>query len=450
LTELEKLRRAALSIYEAALRRADAGAALRRAVRLDGARLRVFDDEFDLARRPRVYSVAVGKAARAMASALEDVLGENFARGVLSAPPGAHLLSSRWEVYEGGHPLPDEESLAAGRAALRLVGEADRDDALLLFLVSGGGSAMLECARDAALTLDDLREANRLLVGCGANIAEVNAVRRALSAIKGGGLSARAPRAAQLTLVVSDVNAGRESDVASGPTLPPPRDAPEALRVVERHGLLARLPTSVLRALENFAADRTRAASPHSHRHYLLLDNGSALESAARAARAEGFAVETASDLVEQDVAEGSAALASRLLELYEREGTRTRGVCLVSGGEFACPVRGAGAGGRSSETALRLALEFERLSAAQSDDGTRPAGFAVLCAGTDGIDGNSPAAGALADHTTLTRARALGLDAHASLDASDSYTFFNSLGDAVVTWPTGTNVRDLRILLAG
>jgi hydroxypyruvate reductase len=171
-----------------------------------------------------------------------------------------------------------------------------------------------------------------------------------------------------------------------------------------------------------------------------------------RAARARGFAVEYARALIEQPVDEGASALVTRLLTLHALEGAAGgRGVCLVSGGEFSCPVRGGGAGGRNSETALRVAFEFEKVFAGrEARAGLVPKHAVALCAGTDGIDGNSPAAGALADETTITRAHARRLDARKFLEESDAYTLFNRIGDAIITGPTGTNVRDLRILLAG
>jgi hydroxypyruvate reductase len=175
-----------------------------------------------------------------------------------------------------------------------------------------------------------------------------------------------------------------------------------------------------------------------------------ACEAAVDAARARGFAVEFARDIVEQPVGEGAAALVSRLGELYMRAGAGDgRVVCLISGGEFSCPVRGGGTGGRNAETALRVAFEFERMASGRGT-GRVPRHVVALCAGTDGIDGNSPAAGALADATTVTRAHARGLDARRFLDESDAFTLFDSLGDALMLGPTGTNVRDVRILLAG
>ena len=451
MNELRELRAAAREIFGEALAASDARRAVLDAVGLEGARLRVGDARFELvAGGPRVYSVALGKAAAAMASALDERLGGALAGGVLSAPSSDFRLSGRWRVYEGGHPLPNAASLEAARDAFELLRSADDHEALVVFLVSGGGSAMLEHPRDGRITLEELRETNRVLVTCGAPIDEVNAVRRALSAVKGGGLAARAPRARQVTLVVSDVAAGRACDVASGPTLSPAADSPAVGDIVARYRLASRLPASVLRSLEASGAPAGVQAPPPARASYqVLLDNESACEAAARAAGARGFVVDFARELVEQPVEEGAAALASRLSGLHaSRNVPGGRGVCLVSGGEFSCPVRGGGAGGRNSETALRLAFEFGGAAGGRYA-GRAPAHTIALCAGTDGVDGNSPAAGALTDETTLARAGGLGLDARRFLAESDAFTFFERLGDAVTTGPTGTNVRDVRILLA-
>lgn len=459
----EQLRRAAREIFDEALASADAGDAVRRAVRLVGSRLTIVDATFDLdASHPAVYAVAVGKAACAMAKSLDEILDDRIARGVLSSATTDCALSPLWEKFAGGHPFPNDASLAAARAASELLKIANEratvaPSVLIVFLISGGGSAMLELPRDEQTTLEELRETNRLLVSCGATIAEINAVRRGVSAVKGGGLAALAPRAAQVTLIVSDTNPGEEANVASGPSLQPPNgSATDAAEVIARYGLASKLPPSILRAIDshgervNDAAQiaRTSRDADTRRRHFVLLDNSLAVERAAAAARARGYVVEVASDLDEQPVDTGATALVSRLAALRARHGAAGRTVCLISGGEFSCPVRGVGVGGRNSETALRCAVEFERDSAGRGDDEFSRA--VALCAGTDGIDGNSPAAGALADVTTVSRARALDMDATDFLQRSDAYTFFDLLGDALVTGPTGTNVRDLRILLKG
>jgi len=452
--------RLARRVFDETVEAFEPGCAVRRAVRVVGDGLKIFDDEFDLsARGPGVYSVAIGKAAGAMAAALDEILGARLAGGIVSAPPLASRLTGRWRAFEGGHPLPNAASLAAGRTCFDLLRRADEEGALVVFLVSGGGSAMLEWPRDeGSTTLDDWREANRVLITCGASIAEVNAVRRAFSALKGGGLSRLAPRAAQVTLIVSDTRAGEEHAVASGPTLAPPARSsgePDAREIVERYQLAALLPTSILQTVERHWRDEAAEGGPQAaggragplRRHHVLLDNAGAVRRAADIARSQGCAVEVAEDIADQHVAEGAPLLVSRLLGLRERVGGAGV-VCVVSGGEFSCPARGGGAGGRNSETALRCALELEARVNAESPS-KRPR-FVVFSAGTDGVDGNSPAAGALCDETTARRARALGRDPQKFLDASDAYNLFDALGDAVLTGPTGTNVRDLRILVTG
>lgn len=444
MTDLVELRLSAREIFDRALKGVDAGAAVRRAVSVEGSRLKLGDTSIDLSGSGgRVYSVALGKAALPMARALSERLGGRLAAGVITAPAAEISVPDCWRVFRGGHPLPDDESLRAARAAVELLRRADDEGAPLVFLISGGGSAMMEWPRDEGTTLAELRATNEALVRCGASIAEVNAVRRAVSVVKGGGLARLAPHCEQVSLIVSDTNPGDAAAVASGPTFEEPKEGPDANDVITRHRLETKLPASILRAVRSPRAPTPPTPARAVRRHCVLLDNESALTAAAEAARSLGFATEVARDVIEQPVAEGCAALLSRLLSRSAEGG---RGVCLVSGGEFACPVRGGGVGGRNSESALRWAIELDRLA----DGAGRFPHTVALSAGTDGVDGNSPAAGAVADETTVARARSLGLDARRFLDESDAYTFFDRLGDALVTGPTGTNVRDLRVMLAG
>jgi hydroxypyruvate reductase len=409
--------------------------------------LNVCDTTIDIGNR-KIYSVAIGKAAFSMAYALEQSLGDSFTAGFISGPSAPSStgklelkLSSRWQSREGGHPLPNQASLAAANEAFELLRRANDERALVIFLISGGGSAMLEWPANETITLTDLRSANKALTNCGASIGEINAVRRAFSAVKGGRLAMRAPACDQITLIVSDVPPGEEQNVASGPTLAPPDDASNALEVIERYNLRTQLPESILRSVKSDPGS-PEDESTALRAHFVLLDNDTALEAAAEAARRRGFATELAEDISDEPIEEGCRQLIERLNTLNDQTkpsaSSDTNVACLISGGEFACPVKGDGLGGRNLETALRLAMD-ERLSRQ----------FVALCAGTDGIDGNSPAAGAIVDSTTRARARALGLDPAAFLDRSDAYSFFVALGDAIATGATGTNVRDVRILLA-
>lgn len=462
MTDLSTLHHAAREIFNEAVRSVNAGDGVRHAVHLQDSILQIADTTFNLKDRPTgIYAVAIGKAARPMASALTEILGERLTAGVITAPATKHaqenaitstrtsadnlLFTERWRVFAGGHPLPNRQSLNAAQAAFRLLRRADDESALVIFLISGGGSAMIEWPRDESITLEELQATNRALVSCGAAVAEINSVRRAISAIKGGGLSSLAPHCDQVSLIISDTNAGEEEAVASGPTFDPPNDAPDAASVITRYKLEETLPESILRAIKQSFQKRA-SFSHHSLRaHYILLDNASAMEAATEAARARSFIVDISRDMVEQPVTEGCSHLLSRLFNLRSRRENKGRAVCLISGGEFACPVRGRGIGGRNSESALRWAIELDALLKDKSDT----THVVALSAGTDGIDGNSPAAGAIADETTIERARLLHLDARRFLNESDAYSFFHSLNDAVITGPTGTNVRDLRIMLA-
>jgi hydroxypyruvate reductase len=388
-----------------------------------------------------------------MAAALDETLGDALTGGVISAPPVQVRLSDRWQFFAGGHPLPNEASLAAAHASFALLRKADEEKALVIFLISGGGSAMLEWPRgrssDASVTLAELQEANRALVSCGASITEINTVRRAFSAVKGGGLSAQAPCAAQITLIISDTAADEPHNVASGPTFTSMPESLDAVSIVNRYALASRLPASILRLIrETCGAPHSSAPDAGLRRSHVLLDNDSALAAAVAHARALNFTVEIASDVCEQPIEAGVNLLVSRLIELRRRAKLNNdgRSVCLISGGEFSCPVRGEGIGGRNTETALRGAIVLATSETRAALGGAR---VSLLSAGTDGIDGNSPAAGAISDEQTIERARALKLDARKFLAASDAYTFFAALDDAVMTGATGTNVRDLRLLLA-
>ncbi len=379
---LDQLRRAAREIFDAAIASVDPRQAVKQAIVRDGPTVEVCGERFDATATP-IFAIAIGKAAASMALGVEDALGDQLTRGVISAPTLSATLSQPWEIFEGGHPLPNEASLEAAEAAFNLLDWANDVRGVVICLVSGGGSAMFEYPKHPGMSLDDLRRENQTLISSGASISEVNAVRRTFSAVKGGGLVRHAPEARFVTLIVSDTNRGDEANVASGPTLP--------------------------------------SNSPYR----VLLGNWTALDAAYQKASELGFTPAVAHDICEQPIQEGCDLL------LASHGNTD----CLISGGEFSCPVRGDGRGGRNLETVLRLAMGLKEEAV-------------VFSAGTDGVDGNSPAAGAIADQTTVARARSLGLDPADFLARSDSYTFFEKLGDLIVTGPTGTNVRDLRFFI--
>ena len=437
MTNLLQLRLAVREIFDGALRAVDPFAAVQAAVRRDTSSLNICELSIDVRDR-KIYSIAIGKAAVRMAAGLDEILDERLISGVITSSAALFSqtkLSSRWQQFHGGHPQPNEQSLAAAQASFDLLNRANNERALLIFLISGGGSAMIEWPISQEISLADLRTANQVLVNCGASISEINSVRRAFSAVKGGRLAARAPNSDQITLIVSDVPEGEERNVASGPAIA--TDTPDPRQVIARYDLHSKLPVTIIQAIETAQPiDLTTSAM---REHFVLLSNADALKAAADAARQRGFITEIAPEISDQPIEQGCDLLIERLEALRAKHRHRDGIVCLISGGEFACPVRADGIGGRNLETALRLA---------RSPNFSSPE-TVTLCAGTDGIDGNSPAAGAIVDSTTPARANQIGLDAEDFLQRSDSYSYFVALGDVVATGATGTNVRDVRILVA-
>lgn len=324
----------AREMFDAALAAADPRLAVRRAVRLENERFFASNVSFDLRKISEIYSVALGKAAVPMASALSEALGEKLAGGVVSAPTDETILPAVWQRFDGGHPVPNEASLAAGRAAFSMLAEANQKNALIVFLISGGGSAMMELPREERLTLSDLQTTNRALTGCGATIAEINYLRRKLSLIKGGGLSRIADRAQKLTLVVSDTNDGEVYNVASGPTIPSENDfsSEKIGQIVEKYRLYESLPPVVGEALkDSLREEETPPSAIKNHSFAVLLSNKDALRAAAKFAEETGFIVEIADDLIEAPVEAGCAELVKRFVALRARISPE-KPVALVSG----------------------------------------------------------------------------------------------------------------------
>jgi glycerate 2-kinase len=436
------LRTTAREIFQRTLAAIDVTTVVNTRLQLAGNQLVIDGEQLDLTPYRRVIVIAIGKAAVPMACAVEAILGERITDGlvvtntVIGAPP------TQLPVLIGGHPLPNAASLEAAGRAVALLREHDAPDTLVLFLLSGGGSAMFELPIAAGITLDDLQAINQTLVGCGAVISEMNIVRRYLSAVKGGRLAAASPRARQLSLYISDVNSDDLSAVASGPTLPAPATAEDFQRIIARYELLEKFPPQVaalLTANTLPALPQADTATTALRTHHLLLDNCRVLAEARRIAEQDfGLVVDVADDLVEGEVEDMAQLHLERISRL--RDSHPNKPVCLLSGGEVICPVRGQGQGGRNQEFVLRTALQLA----------ARPQqNIVVLSAGTDGIDGNSSAAGALADAATIKRATAQAMAAEDYLHNSDSFHFFDRLGDAIIIGPTSNNVRDLRIFLA-
>ncbi len=407
-------------------------------VRFAGSELQVAGETVDLSACRDIFVAAVGKAASPMAAALVAGLPAERTSGAIvsSAPTGASPPG--FKTFTGGHPYPNAQSRAAADFILeRLAALGERD--LVIYLLSGGGSAVCEAPIDAGITLAEMRAFYETLVTCGAGIVDMNVLRKHLSRIKGGRLAAAAHPARQLTLYVSDVPPERPSTVASGPTMPDESDAALACATARRLGIVDRFPRRIRELFEQGnlpetpkPGDAVFAASSWR----CLLDNTAALDVVEAKARAEGWLLERDLSVDDRPLEEAADTLIRRLRALAERNPGRT--VAVTTGGELSSPVTGGGQGGRNQAFVLCAARKLAALRF--------PA--AVISAGTDGIDGNSPAAGALADRATPARAAALGLDLGDYQRRSDSFRFFERLGDALITGPTGNNVRDVRMLV--
>ncbi|MBI3976063.1 MAG: DUF4147 domain-containing protein, partial [Armatimonadetes bacterium] len=352
---------------ERALRAADPAAAVRRTVQVEGYRLSVAGESYDLREVRAVTAVGGGQAAAALAAALEELLGDRLAGGLVSVKYGHTVPTTRIEVREAGHPLPDAASTAAAAAVLALADRAGEGD-LVFVLLSGGGSALLT-APSEGVSLEDKLTISRLLLAAGAPIGELNAVRKHLSRIKGGRLARRIAPARMVTLALSDVLGNPLDVIASGPTAPDPTTFGDALEVLQRRGVLAAAPPAAVAHLRDGAAGRApetpKPGDPIFDRTHSVIigDLALALRAAEAAAADQGFATVVLAEAVEGEAREVGAALGRRAREAHEgRYGSLP--VCLLQGGETTVTVRGKGRGGRNQEVALAAAMEIAALPA--------------------------------------------------------------------------------------
>jgi hydroxypyruvate reductase len=411
-------------------------------LRLDGRRLIAAGEALPLG-RGRLIVLAAGKAAPAMAAAAEGVLGPRIADGLaVSNAPGPRLRRTR--LHLTGHPLPDARGVEAAHAVEAMVRGLTPEDVLVV-LLSGGASALLP-APVPGVSLEEKAAVTSLLLRAGADITELNTVRKHLSRLKGGGLARAAAPARVVTLVLSDVVGDDLSTIASGPTVPDPTTYAEARRVLDDRGIASAVPASVRRHLDaGVRGERPETPKPRDPvfrrvRTRVIGSNRLSVQAAAREARRRGLRPLLLSTRLEGEAREVARVLVAVLRECVESGAPASPPVCLLAGGETTVTVRGDGRGGRNQEMAVAAAAGLASF----------PVDAVVAALATDGIDGASEAAGGVADRTSVARARALGLAAPAAfLAANDSNGFLAPLGDLIVTGPTGTNVVDLAVLLA-
>ncbi len=437
------MRQQAEEIFRAALKAVDPIAAVLRYVKtMDGA-LQVGERRFEFEDYDRILVIGAGKAGAPMAMALEDLLGDRISDGVIVVKEGHGLPLQHVRIHEAGHPVPDERGIQGAEDILSLVSTAGERD-LVLCVISGGGSALL-VAPAQGVTLEDKQEVTRLLLACGADIHEINTVRKHLSRAKGGWLARCAHPATVVTLILSDVIGDDLNVIGSGPTVPDSSTFADAEGVFKKYDIWDRVPSSVrdrfLAGLKGDTQDTPKSDDIVFQRCYseLVGTNIQALMAASKEAERQGYRPLILSSTVEGEAREVVKVLIAIAKEVRSSGNPFPPPACILCGGETTVTLQGDGKGGRNQEFALASAPIIDGME-----------DIVVLSGGTDGTDGPTDAAGAIADGTTVTRARAKGLDPLDYLQRSDSYHFLQALGDLVITGPTRTNVMDVYMVLVG
>jgi glycerate 2-kinase len=427
------LSRDALRIFHAALKAADPAQAVVRHVKLAGNVLTAGRKRYRVDGFRKIYVIGAGKASAEMAQAVERMLGKRISGGLINIKYGHAAHLRRIELNECGHPLPDRNGELGAERIAEIARQAGPED-LMVCLISGGASALLPLPVPP-VTLEEKQETTRLLLHCGANIHELNCVRKHISAVKGGQLAQLAWPATTLALILSDVIGDDLDVIGSGPTVPDRSTFADARAILDKYGIAGKVPAAVSERLAGSAPETPKPGDKifENVQNLIVGSNRLAVDAAAQQARALGYRTLVLSTFIEgetRDVARVHAAIAKEI----RASGRPVKPpACVISGGETTVTIRGTGLGGRNQEFALAAAHDIAGLK-----------DVVILSAGTDGTDGPTDAAGAIADGSTIAR----GLDAAAFLANNDSYHFFENIGDLIKTGPTGTNVADVRIML--
>ncbi len=378
-----------------------------------------------------------------MAQAIEEIFGDRITRGLITTKYGHLLPLKETEIIEAGHPLPDQKGIQGSKKIQNLLKESGPED-LVIFLLSGGGSALLPLPVDG-ITLEEKQKVTQLLLDCGADIKEINTIRKHISQIKGGWLAKWAYPSTVIGFILSDVVGDPLDVIASGPTVPDCSTFDEAWEILKKYDLLDKIVPSIRNHLllgkEGKLEETPKAGEGAFEKvhHFLIGSNILALRAAEKEASSYGFHTLILSSSIVGETREAARFHSAIAKEVISSGNPIPRPACIISGGETTVTIKGQGLGGRNQEFALAGALEVNGIEK-----------VVLLSGGTDGTDGPTDASGAIADHTTISRAQSMGLDAKVYLENNDAYPFFKKLGDLLITGPTHTNVMDVRILLVG
>ncbi len=447
-SRLTNFRENALAIFKVALEAVEPREAVLSSLSRSGHVLRILSGKklikrFDLRKIDQIYLVGAGKASAPMAEAIEEVMGNRLSDGVVVVKTGHGLNLRKTTVLEASHPIPDEAGLEAAQKVKTLLEKARPND-LVFSVISGGGSALLPLPSHG-LSLTDKQSITQMLLGCGASIQEINAVRKHLSQVKGGQLARAAAPAPVVNLMLSDVVGDDLDTIASGPFVPDRSTFQDVALILERYDLVKRIPVVVReyveRGVKGQAPETPKPGAPEFQRVINLIvgSNYKALLAAADEAKKAGYRPLILSSYVTGETREVARVHAALAKEIRASGHPVRPPACLISGGETTVTLKGNGKGGRNQEFALAAAIEL---------DGIKD--VLLFSAGTDGTDGDTDAAGAMSDGNTCTRALQAGMSPSHHLESNDSYPFFARLGDLVITGPTRTNVMDIHLVIVG
>jgi glycerate 2-kinase len=441
MTHNTSLRRDAVKVYSSGIRAVSPLAAVSRFCSLNGSILSVGTRAYDLSRFKHIYVIGAGKACAPMASALENILGDRIDTGLISVKYQHIEALSKIKIREAAHPIPDESGLDGAREILDIAQSANAED-LVLCLLSGGGSALLSLPV-AGISLSDKQKTNRILLSCGADIHEINTIRKHISSIKGGRLAQAVYPATLETLILSDVIGDDPDVIASGPTVPDSSVFEDCMGIMNKYGIYADIPKSVISHIQNgfgneAAETPKKDDSVFQKTGYTIIgSNSKALSAAKETAGLLGYKTIILSSGIDGDTTQAANFHAAIAGEIKKTKNPVAPPACILSGGETTVHIKGNGTGGRNMEFALAFAIAARGLK-----------NIVLLSAGTDGTDGPTDAAGAFLDSDTLKRAKTAGIDPVSHLLDNDSYNFFRKTGDLFITGPTNTNVMDLRIMI--
>jgi glycerate 2-kinase len=438
---LEKLRGDVRAIFDAGLKAVDPIKAVKNHINRDGNTLRVQGIGYDVAAYENIYVIGMGKAAASMAKAVEDILGDKLTSGIVNVKYGHTVPLNKIKINEAAHPVPDDAGLKGSQEIIELLKKTGEKD-LVICLISGGGSALLPLPA-GNLTLEDKQAVTKSLLECGADIHEINSIRKQISAVKGGRLAAFVYPSTLISLILSDVIGDDLDVIASGPTVPDTHTFHDCRNIIQKYKLDQRVPKSVIEYIEKGCSgeieDTPKSDSPVFERTQNAIVGSNILAVSAAKEKAEelGYNSLVLSTFIHGETKEVAKVHAAIAKEIRSSGNPLKKPACIISGGETTVTIEGKGLGGRNQEFVLAAALDIDGLN-----------DVVILSGGTDGNDGPTDAAGAFADGTTISRAGKLGLNAYEYLCDNNSYNFFKPLGDLLITGPTNTNVMDLRVLL--